>query len=165
MRVKKLSAASLVPLVIVVLIALLVVALDLWSKSWAQTRFPSTPWQITSWLEFTYSENPWIALGIPLGGTLVLVLSGLLIVGFVAYALLALDLNRLSVKIAVSLILGGAIGNFYDRLTYGIVRDFIHIGDWHIFNLADAAISTGVALLLIHIYRSSHEPSPGNTNF
>lgn len=137
---------------------------DLWSKSWAQTHWAVTPLQWGRWVEFTYSENPWIALGIPLGGLLVLILSALLILGFAAYALLALDLNRLSVKIAVSFILGGAIGNFYDRLTYGIVRDFIHIGDWHIFNLADAAISTGVALLLIHIYRSSHEPSSRNGN-
>jgi signal peptidase II len=142
--------------------AMVVLLFDLWTKSWAQTHWATTPLSLTSWFEFTYSENPWIALGIPFGGPLVLLLSGLLIVGFIAYALLALDLNRLSVKIAVSLILGGAVGNFYDRLTYGIVRDFIHIGDWHIFNLADAAISIGVALLLIHIYRPSHEPSSRN---
>jgi signal peptidase II len=54
---------------------------------------------------------------------------------------------------ALSLIVGGAIGNVVDRLHYGHVVDFIdfHVGDWHwpVFNVADSAITIGVVLLLI----------------
>lgn len=55
--------------------------------------------------------------------------------------------------LAIGLILGGAIGNVWDRIVYGAVADFahVHIGTWsfYIFNVADAAISIGVVLLLL----------------
>ncbi len=55
-------------------------------------------------------------------------------------------------KYSLLLILGGAIGNFYDRIIYKAVPDFIdfHIGDfhWFIFNIADIFISTGVILMI-----------------
>ena len=56
-------------------------------------------------------------------------------------------------KILFSIILGGAIGNLYDRLIYFAVPDFIdfHIGDfhWFIFNIADIFITVGIILILI----------------
>jgi signal peptidase II len=55
--------------------------------------------------------------------------------------------------LALSLVLGGALGNLYDRLTLGYVVDFLffHINQyyWPAFNLADSAITAGVALLLL----------------
>lgn len=135
--------------------------LDLLTKSWAAFSFQTEPWRLTSWFEFTYSENPGIALGIPLQGWPVLALTAFLMIGFLIYAVLALDLNRWPVKIAVSLILAGGLGNFYDRLTLGIVRDFLHFEGWHVFNVADAALSIGVGLLLLSSFgtlsqKSSH---------
>ncbi|NOY66964.1 MAG: lipoprotein signal peptidase [Gammaproteobacteria bacterium] len=56
------------------------------------------------------------------------------------------------VAIALSLVLGGAIGNVIDRFLYGHVIDFLHVyygqWSWPIFNIADSAISIGVAILL-----------------
>ncbi len=56
---------------------------------------------------------------------------------------------------ALALILGGALGNAADRLAHGHVIDFIHVHwrDWHypVFNVADSAITVGVAMLLIHM--------------
>ena len=55
--------------------------------------------------------------------------------------------------VAIGLVIGGALGNVVDRFKYGAVADFIdiHWGDYHwpAFNLADAAISVGVVILLI----------------
>lgn len=57
--------------------------------------------------------------------------------------------------IAIGMIMGGAIGNVYDRITYGAVRDFFyfHIGSfyWPAFNVADATICIGVMMLLFHL--------------
>lgn len=57
------------------------------------------------------------------------------------------------VAVALSLVLGGAIGNVIDRLAYGHVIDFLDffVGQWHwpTFNIADSAITIGVAVLLI----------------
>ena len=56
-------------------------------------------------------------------------------------------------------IIGGAVGNLYDRLAWGAVADFVdlHILDyhWYVFNLADAAITLGVAALIIDSFRGS----------
>ncbi|MGO8916901.1 MAG: signal peptidase II, partial [Stellaceae bacterium] len=55
--------------------------------------------------------------------------------------------------LAIGLVIGGAIGNVIDRLWRGAVVDFLdfHLGQWHfyVFNLADAAISVGVGLMLL----------------
>jgi signal peptidase II len=57
---------------------------------------------------------------------------------------------------ALSLILGGALGNVIDRVRLGHVTDFIdfYVGNWHFaaFNVADAAISTGAGLLLLDMF-------------
>ena len=65
-------------------------------------------------------------------------------------------------SVALALILGGAIGNLYDRLHFSYVVDFleVHIGNYHWpdFNLADSCIVIGACLLLIEIFR----PQPSN---
>lgn len=67
--------------------------------------------------------------------------------------------------LALALVLGGALGNLYDRVVLGYVIDFIslHYGEWRFatFNLADAAISCGAALLALDIFvgEGSREPS------
>jgi signal peptidase II len=80
----------------------------------------------------------------------------LLALAFAAIALLLVWLWRArsrATAFALGLIIGGAIGNAYDRWAYGAVADFFrfHIGDlsWYVFNLADVAIVAGVALLLL----------------
>ena len=80
-----------------------------------------------------------------------------LIVGLIVYIFRTLDLNRLSVKIMISFILSGALGNLIDRIYLGAVRDFIGIGPWPLFNVADTVIVIGLALLLIHLFKTSHE--------
>ena len=61
-------------------------------------------------------------------------------------------------QVALSMILAGAVGNLYDRIRYGYVIDFLefYIGDyrWPSFNVADSAISTGVVLLALEIFRN-----------
>lgn len=72
----------------------------------------------------------------------------------VAYRSRYLRENRLA-SVSLALIFGGAIGNLIDRLRYGVVVDFLdaHIYQYHwpIFNVADSAISVGVALLLLEM--------------
>jgi len=50
--------------------------------------------------------------------------------------------------VVLGLILGGTIGNGFDRLIYGFVTDFVNVHFWPVFNVADSAISTGVVLLI-----------------
>ncbi len=65
--------------------------------------------------------------------------------------------------VALGLVLGGAVGNIIDRVRFGYVVDFIHLhaGPWsfYVFNVADAAITAGVAILL---WRALTRRSPGS---
>jgi len=64
-------------------------------------------------------------------------------------------------QVAIGLVVGGAVGNVIDRLVRGAVIDFLdfHVGQWHwfVFNLADAAISVGVGLMVIDGLRGRRE--------
>lgn len=63
--------------------------------------------------------------------------------------------------IAFALILGGALGNVYDRFVYGYVVDFLDffIGDWHwpAFNVADSAICIGAVLLVVDMFKNGSD--------
>ena len=81
------------------------------------------------------------------------VIFSIIVVSFISYILIK---DKNSEYIAYSLVLGGALGNLYDRIFLGYVIDFIefHYNDfyWPIFNIADIAISIGVILLLHSIF-------------
>ncbi|MBX9843281.1 MAG: signal peptidase II [Xanthobacteraceae bacterium] len=81
-----------------------------------------------------------------------LVLAGIKVAITVGLLVWAMRTHRIVEATALGLIAGGAAGNIVDRVHQGVVTDFLdfHVGNWHwpAFNMADAAISTGVALLL-----------------
>ena len=67
--------------------------------------------------------------------------------------------------IALGLVLGGALGNIVDRVRFGFVVDFLgpHIGDWYpflVFNVADAAITIGVLLLVLRAFFARDRSDP-----
>jgi len=62
-----------------------------------------------------------------------------------------------TVRIAMGLLLGGAIGNLIDRLNQGHVTDFISVGSFPVFNIADASISTGVVILFFGMWMQERE--------
>lgn len=96
-----------------------------------------------------------------------LVLKGLILFSVAAVVIVGIMLLRacdsLSLtSIALALILGGAVGNLYDRVVYHYVIDFIgaHAGSyyyWPDFNFADSAICIGAGLLMIEIFRPQRE--------
>ena len=79
------------------------------------------------------------------------------ICGFILHWMRDLPRGARWYPLALSLILGGAVGNVIDRVRIGAVVDFIdfHVGDWHwpAFNVADSAICVGAALLVLGMFR------------
>jgi signal peptidase II len=77
-----------------------------------------------------------------------------------------LDSDQWWLPAALALILGGAIGNFWDRITIGYVIDFIQLyyqkWTWPAFNVADSAICVGAAMLLLSGWRQNPEESNDN---
>jgi len=130
----------------------------------------------------TYIENPGMAFGIDVGGKLFFSLFSLVAsIAIVAYLYYART-ERLGLRVALAMILGGAVGNLIDRVFYGIlfqgtplfhgrVVDFFdvdffdisflgyHLSRWPVFNVADASVTVGV-LLLLFFHRSIREDEP-----
>lgn len=119
------------------------------------------------WLRIIYTTNPGAAFGVLASGSPVLrsiVLIGIssLVLAFVAAALWKSNPGQpASTRIGLSLILGGAFGNLYDRIVHGTVTDFIEVyhGAWSFpaFNVADSAITVGAILLLWDFVRPKRE--------
>jgi len=127
----------------------------------------------------TYIENPGMAFGIDIGGKLFFSLFSILASAAILLYLYRAREESVGLRISLAMILGGAIGNLIDRVFYGVifgdaplfygkVVDFIdldffninilgyHLSRWPVFNIADAAVTIGVMLLLF-FHRASTE--------
>jgi signal peptidase II len=112
------------------------------------------PVRLAPFFDVIYAKNPGISYSL-LPAQTGTERIGLLVLTLAATGFLGFWLWRAATKTAglgLGLIVGGALGNAYDRLVYGFVADFyhFHIGtfSWYVFNLADVAIVFGVALLI-----------------
>jgi signal peptidase II len=109
---------------------------------------------------FTYARNTGTAFGLFQDQAMILT-----IVSFVAVvAIIYFYRNAITsplLRAALGLQLGGAFGNLLDRIRLGYVVDFIDVGPWPIFNLADSSIVVGIAILAWHLgFRRDTEPGP-----
>ena len=116
---------------------------------------------IKNFFNITYVRNTGAAFSIFSENTfLVLIVSFIIIIVIILYISKNKPSNKME-RVAYSLILGGAIGNFIDRVIYGYVRDFIEIDifgwDYPIFNLADVFVVVGVILLVIATWRGRND--------
>ena len=134
---------------------LIFIVLDLFSKHLALNYLShSTPIEFIPIIDFYLTFNSGIAFGfLDLGSRVmsnILTFVGILIV---VYMLVLLkNENDNTKKLALSIIIGGALGNIFDRLPDGYVTDFLHLKinnfSFFIFNIADASITIGAVLLI-----------------
>jgi signal peptidase II len=141
-----------------ILLGASVVAADLATKKFAADRFADGDLiLIPGFLRLTYVENPGAAFSLFGNAGPFLGVAALVVTALVLWALLT-PRPRLEV-IAFGLIIGGALGNFFDRLFRGDgfldgkVIDWVDLWWIPTFNVADSSITIAVALLLIHAWR------------
>ena len=142
-------------------LSLLMVALDQYTKHLAIVGLRGrVPVEVTKWFNLKYVENPGAAWGVFSTASESFRLPffmgvSLLAVVFIVYFYARVDRNARLMQCSLALILGGAIGNFIDRVRFNFVVDFIdwfyRNRHWPTFNIADAAISVGVALMIIAV--------------
>ena len=146
------------------LVAAVVVIADRMVKWWAIDALADTPYgvEILPFFNLVLVENRGISFGLFGGGTLPPSL--LAAVALAVTLALVIWLRRVETRLlaaAIGLVIGGALGNVIDRFRYGAVVDFLdlHWDDFHwpAFNLADAAISVGVVVLLMDALLIGHE--------
>jgi signal peptidase II len=158
------------------LIAIVIVVADRLTKLAVQGSlnfFDNIP-VIPGWLRIIHTENPGAAFGVLANGNpwlrsgILIGVSGLVLI-LVVSALFGRksSFTRLTSRFALALILGGAVGNLYDRIVHGTVTDFIEVyhGGWSFpaFNVADSAITIGAILLLIDLLRPHRKQIPHQT--
>jgi signal peptidase II len=117
----------------------------------------------------TWTENYGISLGLlnattETGRWLLVAMTGAIAAGVAFW--LTREKNR-GDQLALGMVLGGALGNILDRTRFGYVVDFadLHFGGFRpflVFNVADAAISIGVAILLLRAFFARKEPAEEN---
>jgi len=132
------------------------IVLDQLIKRWAVWSLKDRPTPITAisgLLDFKYVENTGAAFGILRGQQHVFVLMALLTIVIIVLYLSMVEQEEPAVRVALVLILGGAVGNLIDRVLFGHVIDYIHVfyndWEWPVFNLADTIIDIGVGLIVI----------------
>ena len=148
-----------------ILLVAATLALDRSTKALIQKRFGlnESISVIDGFFNITYVRNTGVAFGIfdplslPAKSVLLSVFTACAAVVVITYSIRTPVRNRL-LQFALALILGGALGNLYDRIAYGYVVDFLefYVRDFHwpSFNVADSAISIGVGLLALEILRN-----------
>jgi signal peptidase II len=135
----------------------LVVAADQAAKAAVEAHLvPGQYEEVLGPLELTLSHNRGVAFGLAGGAGVKLVLVTALALAVIGY-LFARNPQRPGIWLAAGLVAGGAIGNLADRVRHDAVTDFIAIGSWPPFNLADVSITLGV-VLLVYLYLRDAEP-------
>jgi signal peptidase II len=147
-------------------VSAVVVALDLYTKYLVQQAFAyGEHLRVTSYFDLVRYHNTGAAFSFlaDAGGWQKWFFTSISIVASVVmiYLLKKYTNNKLF-SWGLALVLGGALGNLYDRITLGYVVDFLyfyyHQFAWPAFNVADSAICVGVALLLLDSFKSEKSP-------
>jgi len=143
----------------ILLIALVIVALDQWTKSLVRANIPEgTSWLPDSWLwlspyaRFVNWYNTGAAFGMFKDGSMVFTVLAFIVIGAILFYYPKVESDDWSLRLALSMQLGGAMGNLIDRLTIGHVTDFISVGTFPVFNIADASISVGAVVLFLGVW-------------
>jgi signal peptidase II len=150
-------------------LTLAVVLLDRATKAWFETQ-TAEGWRhevIHHFLYLVHASNPGIAFSFFADSTspwtrIVLIAGSIIVIGVLAWLLVAGHSGSRLTAASLALLLGGATGNVTDRILHGAVTDFFEVwlGTYHYpaFNVADSAITIGAALIILDVlFGRKHE--------
>jgi signal peptidase II len=141
------------------LIGAVVIGLDQWTKALVRARIPlGTDWlpNELAWLlpyvRVRHWYNSGAAFGIFQNGNLIFTILATIVILLILFYYPRTERNDKWLRVAMALQFAGAAGNLIDRLAFAHVTDFVSVGNFAIFNVADASISVGVAVLLLGVW-------------
>ncbi len=152
---------------LVYLLAGVIVLADQYTKHLVRTTIAINetwnPWPaLMQYFRVLHIQNTGAAFGLFKDGNLIFtIIASVVSLVIIVYAQ-RLPAGQWLMRVALGMQLGGALGNLVDRLTFGTVTDFISVGNFAIFNVADASISLGVAFLALLMFmegRSERSPA------
>lgn len=141
-------------------IAGLIIGLDQWTKSLVRANLVLGETWLPDWLAWlspyariVHWYNTGAAFGMFQSASTVFMVLAIIVIGAIIYYFPRVENNDWTLRVAMSMQLAGAAGNLIDRLLFeGKVTDFISVGTFPVFNIADASISVGTAILLLGVY-------------
>jgi signal peptidase II len=143
-----------------------VLALDQWTKRLATLHLEGRPpvEVFGDYVRLTYALNSGVAFSLGAGSRFPFWLFSVAAALVILWLFARGKVPRLAQQVALALILGGALGNLVDRITTGLVVDFVEVGigryRWPVFNVADSAVSVGVVLFIL--LGSGHTAAAGD---
>jgi signal peptidase II len=151
------------------LLAGIIVALDQITKGIVKTNLGMgeiwSPWPwLTPYARIVHIYNTGVAFGMFQGQNLIFSILAVIVSGAIIYYYPRVTTNDWILRIALGLQLGGALGNLVDRITQGYVTDFVSLGDFAVFNVADASISVGVVVLLLGVWLQERHKKHADAN-
>jgi len=150
--------------------AVIVFILDRITKGIVKSHISA--WQavnvIPGLFNIVHTENPGIAFGLLADlanpwRDIILIGLAILVLAIISAVLLRAGAQNLLLRMGLALVMGGAVGNLFDRVVHGTVTDFVevHVGEHYFpaFNVADSAITIGACLLLLDMWYSRERKS------
>lgn len=138
--------------------AIIVVVLDQITKIWVRSnlRLGETwmPWEwLAPYARIVYWNNTGVAFGMFQGQGGLFAILAVIIALAIIYYFPRIDAKDVPLRLALGLQLGGAIGNLIDRIQFqGQVTDFISLGSFAVFNVADGSITVGVGIMILGVW-------------
>lgn len=149
-------------------VAAMVIALDQVTKAIVRVNIDyGEQWMPLTWLapyfRFVNWNNTGAAFGLFQSGGMIFAILAVLISIFIVIYYPQIPKSEKLMRFAIAMQLGGALGNLIDRIRFGPVTDFISVGTFPVFNLADSSITVGVGLLILALWlnerRQKNQPS------
>jgi signal peptidase II len=143
---------------LLVAIAILIIALDQILKAIVRSNLNfGESWSpfsgfLKSFIRVVHWENYGAAFGLFQGGGVVFGLLAAVVSLVIIIFYSRIPHEHVLMRVALAMQMGGALGNLIDRIRFGPVTDFIAVGTFPVFNIADASITVGVALLLFALW-------------
>lgn len=139
-----------------------IVALDQWTKYLVRTQVPlGGSWSPWAWLapyaRIVHWQNTGAAFGMFQGFGFVFTILAFIVSIAILYYFPRVPRNEWLLRVTMTMMLGGAVGNLVDRLTIGTVTDFVSVGTFAVFNVADASISVGTAIMVLAVWLSERK--------
>jgi signal peptidase II len=145
-------------------VAGVVIALDQWTKWLVRENIEFGGQWLPDWLSWlapyariVHWYNSGAAFGMFQNGNLIFTTLAFIVIGAIIYYYPRVETEDWTLKLAMGLQLAGASGNLIDRLMMGKVTDFISVGAFPVFNIADASISIGVVVLLLGVWIKEYQ--------
>jgi signal peptidase II len=169
MQPKRLSPTTIVTFIksywfdylVLLVVAFIIVTSDQLAKVWVRANVPLggdwLPSQLAWLMPFArirFWYNSGAAFGIFANGNYLFMVLAIIVAGAILYYFPRVSRKDWWLRLALMLQFSGAVGNLTDRIQFGHVTDFISVGNFAIFNIADASISVGVAVLILGVWIS-----------